>query len=195
MVSTLLANRAASRSKQPVKPSRARWSTLKSSQNRSQGGVGSLPAVPSVLQECRESTEELARSAPGALQEQPGAPQELPEKAQRRPKSGPEQPKVSPRGVQEPFREQKQGFSKIAFSSTRERDFRGSGLPQERPKSTVEGLSGPLSSDFEREKSGTVTREGLSSDSGRQSSQAGRARSCSWSPGGARSFSWAGFVG
>jgi len=106
-----------------------------------------------VPQERQESTEELARSAPGALQEWPGVPQELPEEAQETPKSGPERPKVSPRGVREPFQEQKRDFSEFAFSSARERDFRGSGRHRERPKSTLEGLSGPLSSHFEREKS------------------------------------------
>ena len=159
------------------------------------GGVGSPRAVPSVLQQREDSIEELIRGARERFQSSPGRPkssQRRPDRASRAVRSG---PKVSPRGVREPFREQKQGFSKIAFSSTRERDFRGSGLPQERPKSNVEGLSGPLSSDFEREKSGTVTREGLSSDSGRKSSQAGRARSFSWSSGRARSFSSAGLVG
>ena len=46
----------------------------------------------------QESTEEVARSAQGALQEQPGTPQELPEEAQETPKSGPERPKVRLRG-------------------------------------------------------------------------------------------------
>ena len=117
------------------------------------GGVGSPRAVPRVPQERQESTKELARSASGALQERPRAPQERPEEAQESPKSGPGLPKVSPRGVRVPFQERKRAFSEIAFSCAREHDFRGSGRPRERPKSPLESLSGPLSSDFEREKS------------------------------------------
>ena len=87
------------------------------------GGVRITQEVPSVPQERQESTEELARSASGALQERPRAPQERPEEAQESPKSGPGLTKVSPRGVRVPFQERKRAFSEFAFSCARERDF------------------------------------------------------------------------
>ena len=104
---SLLANRAASRSKQPVVVSQSSCQSVDAAsrgQSRQAkillksvpGGFGSPQAVPSVPQERQESTEELARSAQGAPQEQPGAPQELPEE----PRGSPTDPQERPRAPQ-----------------------------------------------------------------------------------------------